>query len=311
MSTVLAAIDNSLACRSVLATARALASVLAADVEALHVPVDGDRTARGAADAAHVTLRTVEGPVIESLIEAGESDAIVAVVIGSRRLPNDRRPLGATALAVATRLSKPVVVVPPHAQPLETIRRVLVPLEGTRSTSVAPRSIIEIAQGKNIEVRGAAHPRSALDSRVHRPATARADRMGTRVPHAILPVGHRRSPFRDAGRSECNDHPRVRRGVRDGPDRARLGTGPRARKSSRRSRGPRTGAHSRDAHTRGVHSVARAVGVNRALGVESGTCRRVPETRRSGITCGRRSLTGLSVPSVPKRDLAGFGPDLA
>ncbi len=41
---------------------------------------------------------------------------------------------------------------PPHARPLETIRRVLVPLEGTTSTSVAPRSIIEIAQGKDIEV---------------------------------------------------------------------------------------------------------------------------------------------------------------
>ena len=152
MSAVLAAIDNSLACRSVLATGRALSHVLAADVEALHVPVDGDQTARGAAAAAHVTLRTVEGPVIKTLIDAAESDAIVAVVIGSRRLPNDRRPLGATALAVATRLSKPVVIVPPHAQPLETIRSVLVPLEGTRLTSVAPRSIIEIAQGKNIEV---------------------------------------------------------------------------------------------------------------------------------------------------------------
>jgi nucleotide-binding universal stress UspA family protein len=152
MSTVLAAIDNSLACRSVLATARALSDVLAADVEALHVPADGDKTARAAAAAAHVTLRTVEGPVIKTLIDAAQSAAIVAVVIGSRQLPNDRRPLGATALAVATSLSKPVVVVPPHARPLETIRRVLVPLEGTTSTSVAPRSIIEIAQGKDIEV---------------------------------------------------------------------------------------------------------------------------------------------------------------
>ena len=152
MSAVLAAIDNSLACRSVLATARALAGVLAADVEAIHVPVDGDRTARGAADAAHVRLRTVEGPVIESLVEAGESDAVVAVVIGSRRLPDDRRPLGATALAVASKLSKPVVVVPPHARPLDAIRRVLVPLEGTRPTSLAPRSIIEIARGTDVEV---------------------------------------------------------------------------------------------------------------------------------------------------------------
>jgi nucleotide-binding universal stress UspA family protein len=152
LSTVLAAIDNSLACRSVLATARALATVLAADVEALHVPVDGDRTARGAAEAAEVPLRIVEGPVIESLVEAGEADSIAAVVIGSRRLPNDRRPLGATALAVATRLSKPVVIVPLHAPPPAAIRRVLVPLEGTTSTSLAPRSIFELARGQNIEV---------------------------------------------------------------------------------------------------------------------------------------------------------------
>ena len=45
-------------------------------------------------------------------------------------MPNDPRPLGSTALAVATSLLKPVVVVPPDATPPEALRRVLVPLEG-------------------------------------------------------------------------------------------------------------------------------------------------------------------------------------
>ena len=257
-------------------------------------------TGRGAADAAHVRLRTVEGPVIESLIEAGELDAVVAVVIGSRRLPDDRRPLGATALAIASKLSKPVVVVPPHARPLDAIRRVLVPLEGTRPTSLAPRSIIEIARGTDVEV-VALHildtktiPAFTDQPQHEQTAWAReflarycpwgigALRFETRVgaSTAIIPEFAEESETDLIALGWAQDL---------APGRA-----PVVRATLGRGRIPVM------LHTRGAHSVARAVGVNRALGVESGTCRRVPEARRSGITCGRRSLIVSGWYPVPR-----------
>jgi hypothetical protein len=61
MKTVVAALNNSLADAPVLAAAQALASLLDARVEALHVRTNGDHTARNAADAAGTPLRTVSG----------------------------------------------------------------------------------------------------------------------------------------------------------------------------------------------------------------------------------------------------------
>ena len=61
MTKIIVALDSSLAARSVLASARALASLLDAEVEALHVQTDGERTVRATADAAAVRLRTVKG----------------------------------------------------------------------------------------------------------------------------------------------------------------------------------------------------------------------------------------------------------
>jgi len=152
MKTVLAALDNSLAAKPVLTAARALAPILGARVEAVHVQGDGERTARSAAEAAGVPLRTLAGAVVDRLVDAGSSDDVVAVVVGARGTPGDRRPLGATALAVATTLLKPVVVVPPDSHAQATLRRVLVPLEGTTSTSLAPRSLVEVARSANVDV---------------------------------------------------------------------------------------------------------------------------------------------------------------
>jgi nucleotide-binding universal stress UspA family protein len=151
MKTVVAALDNSLAGRPVLAAARALASLLDARVEALHVPANGDRTARNAAAAAGIPLRIVSGPVVERLVQAGEAEDVVALALGARATPAAARPLGGTAAAVATALLKPVLVVPPEAWVPEKVRRVLVPLEASVSASLAPRTIVELARATTIE----------------------------------------------------------------------------------------------------------------------------------------------------------------
>jgi nucleotide-binding universal stress UspA family protein len=151
MKRVLAALDNSLACTPVLGAARALATLLDARVEALHVRTNGDRTARNAAEAAGIPLRTASGPVVERLVQAGEAEDVVALAIGARATPSGRRPIGATAAAVATALVKPVVVVPPEARVPQEFRRVLAPLEASLSASLAPQTILELAREATIE----------------------------------------------------------------------------------------------------------------------------------------------------------------
>ncbi len=155
MNLIIAALDNRLGARPVMTTARAVAPLLGAEVEAVHVAEDGDRTARQAAEAAGIPLRIVQGPLVKSLVEAGRPDEVVAMVIGARSMLAGPRPLGSTALAVATSLPKPIVVVPPDAEIRETIRRVLVPLEAAeRSANYTPRGIIELAQDTELDMIG-------------------------------------------------------------------------------------------------------------------------------------------------------------
>lgn len=151
MRKVLAALGNSLADTPVIGCARAVAELLDAEVEALHVRVDGSRTARSTAEAAGIPLRVVSGDVVECLVREGADDDVLALTIGARGTPQGSRPLGGTAEAVATALLKPVVIVPPEARVAHTIRSVLVPLEGTLSSSLAPRSIFELARDARIE----------------------------------------------------------------------------------------------------------------------------------------------------------------
>jgi nucleotide-binding universal stress UspA family protein len=152
MNKVLVALDNSPTGRSVLETARALAALLDTDVEALHVQVNGAQTARHTAEAAAIPLRTVAGSVVDRLVEAGTDEDVVALVIGARGTHAARRPLGSTAAAVATRLLKPVLIVPPNADPPASLRRVLVPLEGTPATSLAPRALFTLAGEADLDV---------------------------------------------------------------------------------------------------------------------------------------------------------------
>jgi nucleotide-binding universal stress UspA family protein len=152
MTKVIAALDNSLAASPVLATALALGKVLDADVRAVHVPDDGGRVARGVAAAANVPLETPSGPVVERLRELGSRADVEALVIGSRGSPVGRHPLGATAMAVATSVAKPVAVVPPEALLPGELRHVLVPLQGGAGGPHTPRAIIELAHGAELEV---------------------------------------------------------------------------------------------------------------------------------------------------------------
>jgi nucleotide-binding universal stress UspA family protein len=152
MKKVLAALDNSLAAQPALTAALALGRLLDARVEAIHVQVNGDRIPRGAADGAGVALTTANGPVVERILDLAQAPEVAAVVLGARGTPGGRRPLGSTALAVATGVPKPVVVVPPDAVPSPTFRRVLVPIEDGLWSALMPSAIVEVARGTEVDV---------------------------------------------------------------------------------------------------------------------------------------------------------------
>lgn len=150
--TVVAAVDSSIAANPVLVAARALARMLDARVEAIHVVMDGEAPPDAAASAVGLPLRVLSGPVVDRLIEAANRPGTIAVVIGARSSPQSPHALGSTALSVVTSCERPVVVVPPAGRVAPLFGKVLVPLEGTISTSLAPRWIVELGARSQTEV---------------------------------------------------------------------------------------------------------------------------------------------------------------
>jgi nucleotide-binding universal stress UspA family protein len=152
MTKVIAAIDDSPAAGPVLATAGAVARLFDASLEAVHVRQDGHAAATRAANAAGLLLSAVEGGVVESLVAAGSRPDVSVLVLGTRDAPSASRPLGSTALEVIRAVEKPVVLVPPRAAAPARIRSVLLPLEGTRRTSLAPADMLELARDAAVDV---------------------------------------------------------------------------------------------------------------------------------------------------------------
>jgi nucleotide-binding universal stress UspA family protein len=135
---VLAALDQTAAASDVLAASHEIARVFGADVAAVHILQDGADRLRTLTGDEHVPLAELEGPPGTRLAQALEADDdAVALVVGSRTRPVGEREIGSTALDVVTTAHKPVFVIPPELRPGFAIRRVLIPLEGSLSTSSA------------------------------------------------------------------------------------------------------------------------------------------------------------------------------
>lgn len=152
MRKVIAAIDNSAASRPVLAMAQAVSSALGAALDVVHVTEDGDETARASAQAAGAALHTLAGDPIEQLELAVAHKNVVALVLGARGGLGGPRPAGHLALTLAGRTDKPVVAVPPDAQPPQQLRRVLVAMEGTPGKARALQRTIELSTSAGLEI---------------------------------------------------------------------------------------------------------------------------------------------------------------
>jgi nucleotide-binding universal stress UspA family protein len=135
--TVLAALDGSPAARPVLETALGVGKMLGTVVEAIHVRDAPGQILDVVAERSGVVLREVDGPVEGALLGALAEPNVVAGVLGARRTPGGRRPVGQTALRILEQTGKPVFVVPPEAVGVwpRPFHRLLVPLEGDEQSA--------------------------------------------------------------------------------------------------------------------------------------------------------------------------------
>ncbi len=148
---VLAALDNSAAAGPVLRTASALAGGLGAEVRAVHVRGDGDRTARSIAEAAGVSFEERRGGVVAQLRAAAAEPGVRLLVLGARSRPTSTR-AGHVALALAEDPPVPLALVPPDARVASPIRRVLVALEASVARREALAEAVEVVDGSDREV---------------------------------------------------------------------------------------------------------------------------------------------------------------
>lgn len=130
MRTLTAAIDDSPAARAVLETAKRVAVLVSARVEAVHVEEnDSGRSAQAFSDAARVPLHVRSGDVVAALTsEVSERDSI-ALIVGTRDASAGASPAGHIALDLLESLERPIVVVPPLAVD-RPLNRILVAVEG-------------------------------------------------------------------------------------------------------------------------------------------------------------------------------------
>lgn len=133
---ILAALDWDVVAAAVLDTAARVAAMTGARIEAVHAGTSVPDTLVKLAEQKGVALRLLAEPAGRALVEELERPELHAIVMGAGRSPSGRHPVGPTTRYVAARSTKPVVVVPAEASRAgHPMRRLLVPLEGTESSS--------------------------------------------------------------------------------------------------------------------------------------------------------------------------------
>lgn len=132
--TLLVALGGGPGDAAVLTAARGVAAAAGWPLRAVHVREPGTRRSSPGASTADLEMIEVEGAVaaeIARLVSAG----IAAVAFGAR---NTVAPgLGRVALALLGSLDVPMLVVRSGMRPIENLRRLVVPLEGSPSASAA------------------------------------------------------------------------------------------------------------------------------------------------------------------------------
>jgi nucleotide-binding universal stress UspA family protein len=156
--TVLLALDGSPAAATALPLARVLADQLGAPVEILHVAGE-ERPDPDLWQRLHVELRPGEvvqtrshaGAPASAILQAARAPGVDLVVLTTHgRVVEPGRSLGRVAQAVIAHTTTPVLLVRPEAAESAAflrapLRRLLLPLDGTPTTSTALRPAIQLA----------------------------------------------------------------------------------------------------------------------------------------------------------------------
>jgi len=135
MSIILAALDAGPTAQSVLEAALRIGALTNTNVEAVHVTSGDDQSVQQRSDRAHVPLHLLTGPLEPALLTAVDAPGVVAAVIGTKSAADDRRLVGGTAKHIIERSLKPVVIVPLELIADGPFRRLLIPLEGTETST--------------------------------------------------------------------------------------------------------------------------------------------------------------------------------
>jgi len=136
VSKVIAAIDDGPDALAVVGTGDAVASLFGSTLEVVHVCEANDDTVPARLTSSGHEVRLLRGPVSSAIAQVAAEADVAAVVVGAggrRRGPR----VGSSAERLIISVRVPVVVVPAGASAPSKIRRVLVPLDGSRTASDA------------------------------------------------------------------------------------------------------------------------------------------------------------------------------
>lgn len=131
--TLLIAVSDVRADRELIDSARGLAEAAGWDVRAVHVR-EGEWSP-GPGDLEDIELIDLVGDAAEELVKLVAQADVDCVAVGLRTV--DRPGVGHVAEALLRSFSAPLFLVRPGMRPLTSLRRLLVPLEGTPSSSAA------------------------------------------------------------------------------------------------------------------------------------------------------------------------------
>lgn len=150
MSQVIAALDASPALRHVARAAQAVAARLSAEVTGVHVVEPKSPDVSELRDRAGFSVSSAHGDAVEALLGHIEAPEVELAVLGARRSADEGADLGHVAMEVATRTTRPLLVVPAHDRFGRdgSMSRIMLPLgDRARTTSTGRRLIERLARG--------------------------------------------------------------------------------------------------------------------------------------------------------------------
>jgi nucleotide-binding universal stress UspA family protein len=134
--TILVAHDGSQVCEELVAAAQAVGRAANWPVRVLQVEEAGVATA-ACEQLQELTLEHTAGDPACAILEAALQPDVTVVALGLR---SDERPgLGHVALALLENAKRMLLVVRPGMRPIQDLKRIIVPMEGSPSTSAAMR----------------------------------------------------------------------------------------------------------------------------------------------------------------------------